>query len=115
MVTLLRKSVFNRLAGYEGNNEAERLSVDPAMRLVVGGRAREHQAASCSQTSRFETEVLAQNENLIALNKMLGMWNERLFNARRVIFKMAEVAVPREFQSILKAIGRLRLLLLASR
>ena len=36
----LRLSVFSRLAGYEDTNDAERLSVDPTMRHVVGGRAK---------------------------------------------------------------------------
>ena len=46
MVGLLRQSVFNRLARYEDTNDAERLNVDPAMRHVVGGRAKCKQAAS---------------------------------------------------------------------
>ena len=37
-VPLLRQSIYNRLTGYEDVNDAERLSVDPAMRHVVGGR-----------------------------------------------------------------------------
>lgn len=37
MVALMRQSIFSRLAGYEDTNDAERLSVDPTMRQVVGG------------------------------------------------------------------------------
>lgn len=58
MVALLRQAVFSRLAGYEDTNDAERLAVDPAMRRVVGGRAKERNAASTSQMGRFETAVL---------------------------------------------------------
>jgi hypothetical protein len=38
MTALLRQSIYSRLAGYEDTNDAERLSVDPAMRHVIGGR-----------------------------------------------------------------------------
>ncbi len=46
MTALLRQAVFGRLAGYEDTNDAERLRVDPAMRHVVGGRAKDHRGAS---------------------------------------------------------------------
>jgi hypothetical protein len=72
MVALMRQSLFSRLAGYEDTNDAERLSVDPTMRHVVGGRATEHTAASTSQMGRFETEVLTQPGNLKALAKLSG-------------------------------------------
>ncbi len=72
MVGLMRQSVFSRLAGYEDTNDADRLSVDPTIRYVVGGRASEHNAASISQMGRFETEVLTQPENLAALTKPVG-------------------------------------------
>jgi hypothetical protein len=38
-VRALGQSVFGRLAGYEDASDADRLSRDPAMRWVVGGRA----------------------------------------------------------------------------
>jgi hypothetical protein len=78
MVALVRQSLYSRLAGYEDTNDAERLAVDPAMRQVVGGRATERTAASTSQMGRFETEVLAQPNNLKALTKLSGNWIDRL-------------------------------------
>jgi len=73
MVGLLRQSVFGRLAGYEDTNDAERLSVDPTIRHVVG-RGQDRPAASTSQMGRFETEVLTQPENLAALVGLSGRW-----------------------------------------
>jgi hypothetical protein len=78
MVALMRQSIFSRLAGYEDTNDAERLSVDPTMRHVVGGRATEHTAASTSEMGRFETEVLTQRDNLKELTKLSGKWIDRL-------------------------------------
>jgi len=34
LADLLRQSIYNRLAGYEDLNDAERLSQDPAFRLI---------------------------------------------------------------------------------
>jgi len=74
MSTLLRQSIYSRLAGYEDVNDAERLSVDPVMPHVVGGWATDRQAASISQVTRFGTEVLAHPDNLAALMSMPGRW-----------------------------------------
>src|SRR5277367_3636215 len=82
MVALMRQSIFSRLAGYEDTNDAERLAVDPTMRYVVGGRATERNAASTSQMSRFETEVLTQPGNLAALTNLSGKWIDRLRERR---------------------------------
>src|SRR5512135_970232 len=64
LTALFRQSLYSRLAGYEDLNDAERLRFDPALRTAVGGRARDHAAASTSEIARFETEVLTTRENL---------------------------------------------------
>jgi len=81
---MLRQSVFGRLAGYEDVNDADRLGRDPAMRWIVGGRAATKQAASTSQMGRFETEWLANNENLVALADLSGHWIDRVHSRRPV-------------------------------
>jgi hypothetical protein len=78
MMGLLRQSIYSRLAGYEDTNDAERLAVDPTMRQVVGGKAKEHPAASTSQMGRFETEVLTQSGNLKTLADLSGQWIDTL-------------------------------------
>ena len=65
---LLRQSVYGRLAGYEDVNDAERLSLDPAMRAIVDCKGLDRRAASTSQMGRFETEWLATEENFAVLN-----------------------------------------------
>jgi hypothetical protein len=82
LVGLLRQSVFGRLAGYEDVNDADRLGRDPAMRWIVGGRAATKQAASTSQMGRFETDWLANDENLVALADLGGRWIDRVHSRR---------------------------------
>jgi hypothetical protein len=84
LVGLLRQSVYSRLAGYEDTNDAERLAVDPAMRQVVGGRAKDHQAASTSQMGRFETEILTSRRNRKALMNLPGQWIDRVRQGRNL-------------------------------
>ena len=78
IIGLLRQSVYGRLAGYEDVNDADRLGRDPAMRWIVGGRAVERGGASTSQMGRFETELLATNDNLAALADLLGIWIDQV-------------------------------------
>jgi len=80
LLSLLRQSIYSRLAGYEDVNDAERLCVDPAMRHVVGGRASqpEKQAASTSEVGRFETETLSTKSNLTALMDLSGHWIDKV-------------------------------------
>src|SRR5712691_7761204 len=73
LVGLLRQSVFGRLAGYEDVNDAERLCRD---RAITGS------AASASQMGRFETEWLAQPENLAALADLPGQWIDTVHTRR---------------------------------
>ena len=83
VVGLLRQSVYGRLAGYEDVNDADRLGRDPAMRWIVGGKAVERGGASTSQMGRFETELLATDENLAALADLSGVWIDRV-HARKL-------------------------------
>lgn len=84
VVALFRQAIFSRLAGYEDTNDAERLSVDPALRHVVGGRAKSRSAASTSQMGRFETAVLTGPKNLSALEDMPGRWIDQVRGRRPV-------------------------------
>ncbi|UCD75964.1 MAG: transposase [Phycisphaerales bacterium] len=70
MTALLRQSVYGCLARYEDVNDADRLSVGPVMRQVVGGRAITRSAASTSQVGRIETQVLAHPDNLATLTAL---------------------------------------------
>ncbi len=64
---LVRQSVYSRLAGYEDVNDAERLSQDPAFRLIGSEKVLERGAALTSRLQSFETELLTQAENLAGL------------------------------------------------
>jgi hypothetical protein len=82
MTGQFRQSVFGRLGGYDDVNDADRLGRDPAMRWIVGGHAVTKQAASTSQMGRFETELLASDENFAALTDLSGVWIDRVHDRR---------------------------------
>jgi hypothetical protein len=82
MTGQFRQSLFGRLGGYDDVNDADRLGRDPAMRWIVGGKAIERHAASTSQMGRFETELLASDENLAALTALPGAWIDKVHDRR---------------------------------
>ena len=84
LCALLRQSIYSRLAGYEDVNDAERLCLDPAMRTVVGGRAKDNTAASTSEMARFETETLSTKENLKHLIDLSGKWIDQAHRHRKL-------------------------------
>ena len=94
---LERQSVYSRLAGYEDTNDAERLAQDPAMRVIVGWQGTEKQAASTNTMSRFETEVLTEEENLDGLARLNVEWVDRAMaqtSHQRVILDMDNSESP---------------------
>ena len=97
-VVLLRQSVYSRLAGYEDTNDAERLSDDPTMRVIVGRRGGpERKAASTNTMSRFETEVLTQDGNVEGLARLNAKWVDGAISHtahRRVILDMDSSESP---------------------
>jgi hypothetical protein len=94
---LLRQSVYARLAGYEDTNDHEGLSRDPAMRAVIGKRALERTEASPGTVSRFETEILTQEQNIDALAALNSSWVSKavsLSKARKVILDIDSSESP---------------------
>ncbi len=79
---LFRQSMFGRLAGYEDVNDAERLSLDPAMRTIVNARGLDRNAASTSEMGRFETEWQTSEENFAALVDLPGACIDRVHACR---------------------------------
>jgi hypothetical protein len=98
LADLVRQSVYSRLAGYEDVNDAERLSQDPAFRLIGSENVLERGAALTSRLQSFETELLTQSENLAGLavlNRELVAKGEAIDSRRRVVLDMdsTEIAV----------------------
>jgi hypothetical protein len=75
--------VFGRLAGYEDVNDADRLSLDPAIRAIVDRRGLGRAAASTSQMGRFETAWLSSAENLAALSALPSLWIDRIHERKK--------------------------------
>src|SRR5215472_9732016 len=97
LIDLVRQSIYSRLAGYEDVNDAERLSQDPAFRLIGSEKVLQRGAALTSRLQSFETELLTQAENLAglaALNRELVAKGEAIDSRWRVVLDMDSTEVP---------------------
>ena len=80
---LLRQSVYGRLAGYEDVNDAERLSLDPAMRAIVDCKGAlivvppRPVRWGASKRSGWQAE-----ENFAVLNYLPGAWIDRVHDRK---------------------------------
>jgi len=97
LADLLRQSVYSRIAGYEDVNDAERLSRDPALRLIGSEKVWDRGAALTSRLQTFETEMLAEEENfsfLARINRELIGKAEALDSPQRVVLDMDSTEIP---------------------
>ncbi len=97
LTDMVRQSIYSRLAGYEDVNDAERLSQDPAFRLIGSSKIWERGAALTSRLQSFETELLTQEENLAGLatlNRGLIARAEAVDSPHRVVLDMDSTEVP---------------------
>jgi Transposase DDE domain group 1 len=97
LTDLVRQSVYSRLAGYEDVNDAERLSQDPAFRLIGSEKVLERGAALTSRLQSFETELLTEPENLAGLariSRALIAKAEVIDSGHRVVLDMDSTEVP---------------------
>jgi hypothetical protein len=97
MADLLRQSVYSRLAGYEDVNDAERVSADPTFRLIGSEKIWDRGAALTSRLHSFETELLAEPQNLAGLrtiNRELIAKAEAIDSPRRVVLDIDSTEIP---------------------
>jgi hypothetical protein len=97
LVDLFRQSIYSRVAGYEDVNDAERLSQDPAFRMIGSEKVWDRGVALTSRLQTFETEMLAEEENfagLARINRALIGKVEALDSAQRVVLDMDSTEIP---------------------
>ena len=94
LADLVRQSVYSRLAGYEDVNDAERLSHDPTFRLIGSEQILERGAALTSRVHSFETELLAQDENLAGLVAINRELIARVDAPQRVVLDIGSTEIP---------------------
>ena len=105
LVPLLRQSVYSRLAGYEDVNDAERLSVDPAMRHVVGGRAAQADKEAASTNRHLDIPKFFRGDAAFANPALYRLLEEE--NYRYVIRLKANAVLEREIEHLLtRPVGR---------
>ena len=97
LADLFRQSIYSRMAGYEDVNDAERLSQDPAFRMIGSEKVWDRGVALTSRLQTFETEMLAEEENfagLARINRALIGKVEALDSAQRVVLDMDSTEIP---------------------
>jgi hypothetical protein len=78
-------------------NDHEGLSRDPAMRALIGKRALDRAAVSPGTVSRFETDMLTQDESIEALSSLNSAWVSKavsLSKAKKIILDIDSSESP---------------------
>lgn len=94
---LPRQSIYNCLAGYADDNDADRLAVGPAMRPIVYHRGLQRAATSTAQMAWFATECLTFSDNLRTPSDLPGLWIDRAHDrqpAKVIVLDMGSSVSP---------------------
>lgn len=97
LASLLRQSVYSRIAGYEDVNDAERFSQDPAFQLIGSEKLWERGAALTSRSQSFKKELLTQEGNiagLASINPELIARAETIESPQRAVLDMDSTEIP---------------------
>ena len=84
--------MFSRLAGYEDTNDAERLCVDPTMRHIVGGRARNSYARMTgTNVESMATKRYRRGKYAVAAEKSLFSTSDFTVSVVRSLWSAAQI------------------------
>ena len=120
MVGQFRQSVFGRLGGYDDVNDADRLSLDPVMRWIVGGHAVTKPPATSApagvtnqfgeESQQFSRGEISMLQNLVSRREHLEQREQQL-QLRENLIVVAERRVEERINELKRIEAKIQSLL----